>query len=193
MKTFIRYIFILCFLLSGNTVWAACTVSTTSTAFGSYDVLLATPTDTTGNVRVTCGGLLFYNYTVLVAICPGYGSNINPRTMHLTDLLNYYLYADAARTTVWGDGTSGTSTQTVNITGWLWTQTTRDLPVYGRIPASQNVSIARIPIASRSPSPFKQYSSSTFGCVLWSLSVCWPVPDLKSIHYVNNFLRSCVD
>jgi spore coat protein U-like protein len=142
LKTFIRCIFILCFLLSGNAVWAACTVSTTPVAFGNYDVLSATPTDSTGNVQISCSEWWPFNYNVIVSIGPGYGGNINPRTMHLADLLNYYLYTAAARTTVWGNGTSGTSTQTVNLstTGWFRT-VTRDLPVYGRIPASQNVSI----------------------------------------------------
>jgi spore coat protein U-like protein len=94
---FIRCIFILCFLLLGNEVWAACTVATTPVAFGNYDVLLATPADTTGTVTITCTG----RSTAVVSIGPGYNNNINPRTMHLIDLLNYYLYTDAARTTVW--------------------------------------------------------------------------------------------
>jgi spore coat protein U-like protein len=138
---FIRCIFVLCFLLLGNEVWAACTVSTTSTAFGNYDVLSATPTDTTGTVTIACTRRRNFNYTVVVSIGPGYNNNINPRTMHLTDLLNYYLYTNAARTTVWGNGTSGTVTQTVNLAGPANAHASQNLTAYGRIPTGQNVSI----------------------------------------------------
>ena len=45
--------------------------------------------------------------------------------------LNYQLYSDAARTTVWGDDTYGNSVSTSG--------TDVDLSVYGRIPGQQNV------------------------------------------------------
>ena len=109
--------------------------------FHNYDVLTSGPFETTGNVRITCNGFVLSN--AVVSIGPSSGAtNINPRTMKLTtgtDLLNYYLYSDSGRTTVWGDGTSGTSTQTVLILGVLFF--TRDLPVYGRITPNQNVSV----------------------------------------------------
>jgi spore coat protein U-like protein len=45
--------------------------------------------------------------------------------------LDYNLYSDAARLIVWGDGVSASD---VSASG-----TSVDLPIYGRIPARQNV------------------------------------------------------
>ncbi len=119
----------------------SCNLSTTSVAFGTYDVLSSSLVDTTGNVHIACNGFVLSN--AIVSIGPSNGTtNINPRTMKLTtgsDLLEYYLYSDAGRTTVWGDGTSGTSAQTVFILGILFF--TRDLTVYGRMLPGQNVSV----------------------------------------------------
>ena len=47
--------------------------------------------------------------------------------------LNYNLYTTASRTTIWGNGSSGTSTVTATLNGLLsFSQTD---PVYGRISA----------------------------------------------------------
>jgi spore coat protein U-like protein len=49
--------------------------------------------------------------------------------------LNYNLYSDGARLTVWGDGTGGTSTVSsgpFNLSGSTYN---KDYIVYGRIPA----------------------------------------------------------
>ena len=57
---------------------------------------------------------------------------VEPRKMTSgANILNYNLYTNAARTTVRGDGSGGTSTQATN-----GTNVTRT--VYGRIPALQN-------------------------------------------------------
>jgi len=129
------------FGLSNEVFAGSCNLSTTSVAFGAYDVLSSSLVDTTGNVRISCNGFVLSN--AIVSIGPSSGTtNINPRTMKLTtgsDLLEYYLYSDSGRTTVWGNGTSGTSTQTVFILGVLFF--TRDLTIYGRMLPGQNVSV----------------------------------------------------
>jgi spore coat protein U-like protein len=54
-----------------------------------------------------------------------------------SDLLNYNLFTDAARSAVWGDGTQGTSTLSSKVQrNKPWVAT-----VYGRIPAGQNVPV----------------------------------------------------
>ena len=53
------------------------------------------------------------------------------------DALSYNLYIDAARSTIWGDGTGGSSTQTINMTG----SHPSTLSIYGRVPPLQDVSM----------------------------------------------------
>ena len=53
------------------------------------------------------------------------------------EALGYNLYMDASRTTIWGDGTSGTSAYSRNNPP---NGTNVSLPVYGRVGAAQDVS-----------------------------------------------------
>ena len=53
-----------------------------------------------------------------------------------SNTLNYNLYRDAARTTIWGDGSGGTSFFQVSVLPLLPTSGT--VTVYGRIPALQD-------------------------------------------------------
>jgi len=112
---------------------ANCSISTTSVSFGSYDVFNSTPTDTTGTVSITCTG----NANVTITLSKGASSTFNPRTLNGgADTLNYNLYRDAARTTIWGDGTGSTATYTqVGVPN----NTTQNLTIYARIPAAQDV------------------------------------------------------
>ena len=120
-------------LSSGRAEAGHCSISATSVSFGSYDVFASTPTDTTGTVSFTCSG----NADVTITLSKGASSSYNPRTLNGgADTLNYNLYKDAARTTVWGDGTGSTSTHTqTNVPN----NTAQNLTIYGRIPASQDV------------------------------------------------------
>ena len=113
----------------------SCTISSTSVNFGSYNVFTGSATDSTGSVTINCNGSA---HNIIVPLSQGASSTFNPRTMQKGgETLTYNLYRDAARTTIWGDGTGGTSTYTnanppnngdVNLT------------VYGRVPAGQDVS-----------------------------------------------------
>jgi spore coat protein U-like protein len=111
-----------------------CTISTTSVSFGSYDVFAGTPTDTTGTVSFICTG----NADVTITLSKGASSTFNPRTLSGgTDTLNYNLYKDAARTTIWGDGTGSTSTYTqTNVPN----NTDQNVTIYARLPAAQDAS-----------------------------------------------------
>ena len=113
----------------------SCTISAGSVAFGSYDVFASSANDSTGTVTITCNGAA---HDIVVSLSTGASGAYNPRTMTRGgETLSYNLYRDAARTSIWGDGTGGTSTYTnanpannmaINIT------------VYGRVPANQDVS-----------------------------------------------------
>jgi len=54
--------------------------------------------------------------------------------------LAYNLYTDSARTSVWGDGSSGTAKVSDGYLLGLFT-VAKDYPVYGRIPELQNAAV----------------------------------------------------
>jgi spore coat protein U-like protein len=115
---------------------AACTVNTTAVNFGGYNVFTAAPDDATGRVRLRCTGTRPPSITV--HLDKGGAPSFTPRQMRQgTEVLDYNLYQDSTRTTIWGDGTGGTQAfiqanppLNVNI----------DVTVYGRIPPGQDVS-----------------------------------------------------
>jgi spore coat protein U domain-containing protein, fimbrial subunit CupE1/2/3/6 len=114
---------------------AACTISTTAVNFGTYNVFQGTPDDAVGQVTVRCTTLSLF---VRVDLDRGGAPSFDPRQMRQgSEILTYNLFRDAARTTIWGDGTGGTqdffqfivpANQNINVS------------VYGRIPAGQDVS-----------------------------------------------------
>lgn len=120
-------------------VGCSCLVSTTDVAFGTYNPLSATPLDHVGNVHVSCTTTLGLAITVTTDLGAGQNSaSFSPRKMASgANRLNYDLYADAAHTGIWGDGTSGTQHMVESLTLSLLGAVTRDYPVYGRIPGSQ--------------------------------------------------------
>ncbi|HKW91434.1 MAG TPA: spore coat U domain-containing protein [Methylomirabilota bacterium] len=115
---------------------AACTISTTAVNFGTYNVFASTADDGTGQITFRCTSPR--PPLITIQLDKGGSPTFNPRQMHKgSETLNYNLYLDSTRTTIWGDGTGGSQTftrssppvfQNVNVT------------VYGRIPASQDVS-----------------------------------------------------
>lgn len=115
---------------------AACTVSVTSVAFGNYNTLSPANTDSAGMLTAICHPS---DQSLVVAISGGSSGSPLSRTMRNgAASLNYNLYSDAARTAVWGDGTSG-ATVTVTNGSVSSGQRTFNRPIYGRIPAQQAV------------------------------------------------------
>ena len=128
------------FLLIGIPAHGACLVSATGVNFGAYDVFAAVPRDTTGTVTVACDRNPPTDVTVAIGPSPTSGG-FNPRQMRRTsgpDRLNYNLYTSPSMSTVWGNGSAGTSTV-------LLRRVRRRRPavttIYGRIPPGQNVSV----------------------------------------------------
>jgi spore coat protein U-like protein len=129
-------------VLAGSTRMAGaagfCNVSSAGVAFSGYNVFGATPDDQQGTVTIMCGGNITpTNFTVMLD--KGAHSNGLPnRSMKNgsnSDTLSYNLYFDASRTTVWGDGTSGTTDWV--ITGNSIKNPTFNQSIYGRITAGQ--------------------------------------------------------
>jgi spore coat protein U-like protein len=124
----LRAIFAATLAITAQQAWGAqCSLSAQGVEFGSYDVFSNTSLDSTGNIAVTCDVDTAYS----IALSPGGGSYASRSMLNGSHVLNYNLYADAARATIWGDGTSGTST--VSGSG-----TTANHTVYGRVSARQN-------------------------------------------------------
>jgi spore coat protein U-like protein len=121
-------------LAAAGPAHAACTISTTAVSFGGYDVFSPTPLDAQGQISVTCS-LILSGFTV--RLDRGGAPSFSPRQLKQgTEPLNYNLYLDATRTIIWGDGTAGTQAFTAIVLAQTFL-----LPVYGRIPANQNVTV----------------------------------------------------
>ena len=115
-------------ILAAGTADAACTVSPGTINFGTYSTILAIPLDATLTLNVTCTP----KTKVTVSIGPSFTSgSTSPRQMSsptTATLLNYNLYSDKRRATIWGEGMSSV---TIN--------SNKTIKVYGRIPNSQAV------------------------------------------------------
>jgi spore coat protein U-like protein len=141
MSKFAFFLIILFFFFFMGEVHAAndCNITNVSNVnFSSYDPLSAANVDSTGSLTIDCTAAWT---TVTTSIGPSPNSGVfNPRKMigrPTADLLSYNLYTTASRNIIWGDGTQGTSTVVQSIQkNHPWTGT-----IYGRIPASQDVSL----------------------------------------------------
>lgn len=117
----------------------ACTVSTAPLVFGNYDPTSGAAVDSTGTVTVTCTAVTSISVNYTIALGTGLGGSYSPRQMTSgVNALPYNLYTNASRSTVWGDGSGGTSLVSDGYTLGLLV-VTRDYTAYGRIPGSQNV------------------------------------------------------
>jgi spore coat protein U-like protein len=118
------------------TVNASCTISTSALAFGSVDTLSASPVLGTGGLSIACTN--GSAWTATAGLGGGTGATFASRRMTSgASTLNYQIYTDSARTTLWGDGTASTGTITGTGTG-----SSQAVTVYGRIPASQTTAPA---------------------------------------------------
>lgn len=131
--------------LSGcfSSVWsaAACQVKAAVLSFGMYDILSVEDTEATAGFTISCNSVRAPDSVpVQVLLSAGGSGNSSQRFMlgSVSGAVLYYnLYLNAARSTVFGDGSDGSGTLTNSVNkSTPWTVT-----VYGRIPALQNVPI----------------------------------------------------
>jgi len=120
---------------------ASCTVSAIAIAFGTYIPSASSPTDNTGSVTVTCTALLqAVQYTIALNAGQNSGGNFAGRRMRNTagtSFLSYQVFTNAARTTVWGSGTGGTSTVSDSYSCVTCINQSRSYPDYGRLLGGQ--------------------------------------------------------
>lgn len=118
-------------------IGCSCSVATTAVAFGIYNS--ASNSDVAGNVAVTCSAVAVgFNVAYVIKLSAGGAASFSPRTLANGGYtLQYNLYTNAARTHIWGDGTSSTNTVSDAYTALVLLQL-KNYAVYGRLPASQN-------------------------------------------------------
>jgi spore coat protein U-like protein len=110
--------------------------STVGVSFGAYRLFDVPPNDSTGSITYTCVSLLS---PITIDLSKGSAPTYVPRQMRKgIDTLNYNLYLDASRVSIWGDGTGGSS-RYGPVSPPLVTPVT--VTIYGRVPAGQNVRI----------------------------------------------------
>ena len=118
---------------------ASCSFGTVvGVSFGSYDVFGASPNDSAGSISFSCLGVGASD-TIVVDLSIGGGSSYLPRSMTSgAGVLAYNLFIDAARMAIWGDGIGATGHYgpVTPVSG-----VTVTIPVYGRVPAQQNVPV----------------------------------------------------
>jgi len=107
--------------------------SVTDVGFGTYNVFDTLPNASgVGSITIKCqgGGGNAYDVTLSTGQSYSYAS----RSMKSgANALSYNIYTSATRSIVWGDGTGGSSTQTV------YKNSTATLSLFGQIPAGQDV------------------------------------------------------
>jgi spore coat protein U-like protein len=124
-----------------------CEVSAVGINFGTYDGLLATPTDSVGRVEVTCyysktGGAVEASY--VLRLSPGGSGSYAARSMSLgSSLLPYNLYTDASHSQVWGNGSDGSLVirGSLKVNPGAYSTVTKVHTIYGRIPAGMDAAM----------------------------------------------------
>jgi spore coat protein U-like protein len=120
-------------------VLCVCTATTTPMVFAAHNPLASSNNDSTGKVKVSCGGVASVSLTYTVALGAGTGGSVAARKMASgSNLLGYNVYTSNAYSTVWGDGTNGTGAASGGFSLDLFgLSPPQDWTFYGRIPGSQ--------------------------------------------------------
>jgi spore coat protein U-like protein len=125
---------------------ASCSVtSLPALNFGNYDPFSASPLDVATAATVTCTTTVPGAgewVLIITTISRGVAPSFSPRQMQNgLNTLNYNLYTDALRTTIYGDGSSGTSRRTVLRRPTIAAPVVLSDDIFGRIFAGQDVSV----------------------------------------------------
>jgi spore coat protein U-like protein len=121
----------LCVLCTGE-------VSVGPLGFGTYDPLSTSPKDSTATVTVSITGAVGLLVGYEVSFSAGQSSNAMARWMkNGTSQMQYNLYLDPSRGTVWSNmmGATVVDSVTLNLLG----TSSRNHTVYGRIPVGQTL------------------------------------------------------
>ncbi len=114
------------------TVVATCSVSASALNFGAS---IPTPVnlniDVTSTITATCSNAV--PFSIALNAGNGAGATMGSRKMTSgSNTVNYTMYIDPGRSTVWGDGTQNSFVNSLTGTG-----SAQPITVYGRIPTGQ--------------------------------------------------------
>ena len=109
---------------------AACSLNAIGVNFGSYDVFSPIALDGIGTIDVNCDT----DTAFTLILSSGNGSYFQRYMQYGTNHLNYNLYRNSGMTSIWGDGTGGTTYLSANAKNYT-------AYVYGRINIRQNVPV----------------------------------------------------
>jgi spore coat protein U-like protein len=112
---------------------AVCEITASNLDFGVYNAQAGSPLLGTTILRATCTPNTTYQVGLNEGTSPGASVNQRRMVAPSTTALNYQLYSDSARSSIWGN-TPGTDT----VTG-VGTGLAQDVTVFGSIPAAQVV------------------------------------------------------
>jgi spore coat protein U-like protein len=118
-------------LLAAHGANAQCVIAAVPVNFGVYQPFSAIPVDSNGSITIRCRSFVPYSIAINSSVIGSFASR------HMSQSgaqLSYQLYTDAARRTVWGDGTGGSAT----VSGFCAGSCNNDHSVYGRIPPRQS-------------------------------------------------------
>jgi len=120
---------------------AACSVSTSGLSFGEYDVFSLADNNSVGYLSVSCTGITeSTNVAYEILLSRGFGAYALRTMMSESNPLAYNLYTQANYSIIWGDGSPGTSV-IADSYGLGQNTISNQYPIYGRIPAGQNINI----------------------------------------------------
>jgi len=113
-----------------------CSVSVPGIAFGVYNPMALSPISTSSTVTVICSQSSNTAVSYAIQIGPGAAGSYGTRNM---SGLRYQIYADAARTQVWGDGSGGTVFVSDGYSFQSQMPVNRTYTIYAQLPARQSV------------------------------------------------------
>lgn len=122
--------------LSSSSSALTCSASVGTLAFGNYSGVSGLPADSQNTLTVTCSSLVSILVSYSVSLSAGNSGNTASRQLKQgSNALNYNLFKDILRTTVWGTGANAVSDS--YLLSILGIGVDRSYPIYGRIAASQ--------------------------------------------------------
>ena len=117
---------------SQTTVSTACNVSGSTLAFGTaINPIGAVPVDGTSTLTIECTAATPYTVALSAGLNAGGATNFSARKMaNGAYTLGYQLYVDNGRSSVWGNGTSGSAVYSGIGSGGV-----QNVTIYGRLPS----------------------------------------------------------
>lgn len=139
-----------------------CTPTNNSILFGNYNPLGTAVVDSTASFVVTCLNTGNQNEVVDFAVALSGQALRQLAPAAGTDRINYNVYTNTLRTTVWGDGANGTATLIGTLTvAKKSSASTAPIFYYGRITPGQDVSATA---SGSAPSTYSQSLTMTVTC-----------------------------